>query len=104
MIRRGGQLVSVPAGSLTHAFDFGEGLTEATALSWADVVTGQITTGVGDIEVYSELDWTQRLSYRASGMAMAITGAATLAHASAARWRPPGRRGRATTAAGAPDS
>ena len=67
-------MVSVPAGSLAHAFDFGDGLREATALSWADVATGQITTGVGDIEVYSELNWTQRLSYRASGIAMALTG------------------------------
>jgi len=76
VIRRGGRLVRVAAGSLAHAFDFGDGLTETTALSWADVATGQITTGVGDIEVYSELSWTQRLSYRASGMAMAVTGAA----------------------------
>ena len=75
VIRRGGRLVSVPAGSLAHAFDFGDGLREATAFSWADVATGQITTGVGDIEVYSELNWPQRLSYRASGMAMALTGA-----------------------------
>ncbi len=76
VIRRGGGLVRVAAGSLAHAFDFGEGLTDTTALSWADVATGQITTGVGDIEVYSELNWTQRLSYRASGMAMAVTGSA----------------------------
>jgi saccharopine dehydrogenase (NAD+, L-lysine-forming) len=89
VIRRGGRLVSVPAGSLAHAFDFGDGLREATALSWADVATGQITTGVGDIEVYSELNWTQRLSYRASGMAMAVTGAGpwrTVGGALAAAW------------------
>ncbi len=76
VIRRGGRLVRVPAGSLAHAFDFGDGLVETTAFSWADVATGQITTGVGDIEVYSELNWTQRLSYRASGLAMAVTGSA----------------------------
>ena len=76
VIRRGGRLVSVPAGRLTHAFDFGDGLVETVALSWADVATGELTTGVGDIEVYSELNWAQRLSYRVSGMAMGVTGAA----------------------------
>jgi short subunit dehydrogenase-like uncharacterized protein len=75
LIRRGGRLAAVPAGSLVHAFDFGHGLSEASAVSWADVVTGELSTGVGDIEVYSELNWPQRMSYRASGMAMAATGA-----------------------------
>jgi short subunit dehydrogenase-like uncharacterized protein len=75
LTRRHGRLESIPAGTLTHAFDFGAGLREASAVSWADVVTGQHTTGVGDIEVYSELNWAQRLSYRTSSVAMAITGA-----------------------------
>ena len=75
VVRRGGRLVSLPAGALTHAFDFGEGLTQAVALSWADVVTGERTTGVGDIEVYSQMSWPQRLSYRASAVGMAATGA-----------------------------
>jgi len=74
LIRRGGELVTVPAASLTHAFDFGNGLRETVALSWADVVTGGFTTGVGDIEVYSELDWGQRASFRASALAMRLTG------------------------------
>ncbi len=75
VVRRGGALVSVPAGSLARAFDFGDGLREATAMSWADVVTGEVSTGVGDIEVYSELGLGQRLSNRASGLAMSVTGA-----------------------------
>jgi short subunit dehydrogenase-like uncharacterized protein len=75
LIRRGGQLVTVPAGSLAHAFDFGDGLKETTAMSGADVVTGEFTTGVGDIEVYSELGWMGRASYRWSSAAMAVTGA-----------------------------
>jgi short subunit dehydrogenase-like uncharacterized protein len=99
VIRRGGRLVRVPAGSLAHAFDFGDGLREATALSWADVATGQITTGVGDIEVYSELSWSQRLSYRASGMAMGVTGPRpwrALGGALAAAWpEEPGEAARA---------
>ena len=90
VIRRAGELVTVPAGSLVHAFDFGEGLREASALSWADAVTGEFTTGVGDIEVYSELGWPQRLSYRAAGVAMTLTGAGpwrALGGALAAAWR-----------------
>jgi len=75
VVRRSGRLVSFPAGQLTHAFDFGDGLVETVALSWADVATGELTTGVGDIEVYSELGWLQRLSYRVGGVAMAATGA-----------------------------
>jgi len=84
LVRRSGQVVQAPAGSLTCAFDFGDGLREATAMSWADVITGQHTTGVGDIEVYSELAWYQRAAYRTSGFAMAISGAAP--------WRSAGRR------------
>jgi short subunit dehydrogenase-like uncharacterized protein len=89
IVRRGGELVQVPAGSLTYAFDFGEGLRETTAMSWADVVTGEHSTGVRDIEVYSELPWLQRASYRGSSLAMAVTGVApwrTAGRAMAAVW------------------
>tara|TARA_R110001606_G_scaffold258990_4_gene406750 strand:+ start:493 stop:1569 length:1077 start_codon:yes stop_codon:yes gene_type:complete len=74
IIRRKGALVTVPAGSLVRAFDFGNGFSEAVAMSWADVVTGTITTGVGDIEVYSEMRWPERAGYRASSMAMEVAG------------------------------
>ncbi len=76
LIRRDGRLVTTPAGKLTHAFDFGDGLRETSAMSWADVVTGEFTTGVRNIEAYTELDWAQRASYAASGLAMRVTGAA----------------------------
>jgi len=74
-VRRDGALVGEPAGKLTHAFDFGDGLRETTAVSWADVVTGEFSTGVRDIEVYSELGWPARVGYRASGLAMGLVGA-----------------------------
>lgn len=64
LVRRGGALCASPAGRLTHDFDFGEGLKSATVVSWPDVVTGQFTTGVEDIEIYSEADWATRLAYR----------------------------------------
>jgi short subunit dehydrogenase-like uncharacterized protein len=89
LIRRNGELVTVPAGCLAHSFDFGEGLREAAAMSWADVVTGEFTTGVQNIEAYTELDWAQRSSYAAAGLAMRVTGAGTwrsLGAALAAAW------------------
>lgn len=75
IVRRKGERTTVPIGTLTHAFDFGDGLRDCIALSWADVVTGGLTTGLGDITVYSELDWSQRASYRVGGMLMSLTGA-----------------------------
>ena len=75
MVRRDGKLEGVPLGSLTRSFDFGAGLRETTAMSWADVVTGEHTTGIGNIEVYSELPWWQRAGWRASGVYASFTGA-----------------------------
>ncbi len=75
IIRSNGAIANVPAGSMVRAFDFGEGLREATAMSWADVVTGSVSTGVGCIEVYSEMRWLERAGYRLSGMTMDVIGA-----------------------------
>jgi saccharopine dehydrogenase (NAD+, L-lysine-forming) len=90
LIRRDGRLKAVPGGILTHAFDFGQGLREATALSWPDVVTGEFTTGVGNIEIYTEAGWLQRASYRATSLAMAFTGVEPwrmMSDATGALWR-----------------
>lgn len=73
LVRKGGVLCSAPAGRLTHDFDFGEGLKSATLVSWPDVVTGELTTGIGDIEVYSEAGWATRLAYRLYGEAAGWT-------------------------------
>lgn len=84
MVRRSGRLEGVPLGSLTRPFDFGDGLRETTAMSWADVVTGEHTTGVKDIEVYSEIPWWQRAGWRASGVYASLTGAGAWRSAGAA--------------------
>lgn len=89
IVRRHGDLVTVPAGSLARAFDFGEGLSEATAMSWADVVTAAVSTGVPNLEVYSEMRWIERVSYRMSGMTMDVFGAGparTIGKALAQAW------------------
>ena len=75
LVRRGDRLETAPAGRRTHDFDFGRGLTSATLVSLPDVITGAFTTGVGDIEVYSEADWATRLAYRLSAEASVWTGA-----------------------------
>ena len=97
LIRRNGELVATRPGRLTHAFDFGDGLRETSAMSWADVVTGEHTTGIRNIEAYTELDWRQRADYVASGLAMRVTGPEvwrTLGGAAAKAW-PAGPSGEA---------
>lgn len=74
LVCRGGALAEVPSGSLSKAFDFGEGMSEAVAMSWADVVTGPFTTGVPDITVFNEMRWHERATYRGTGLGMGFTG------------------------------
>lgn len=76
VIRRHGKLALVPAGSLTAMFDFGAGPCETVATDWASVVTGGALTGVPEIAIYSAMHWSMRAGYRASGIGMALTGAA----------------------------
>lgn len=77
VIRRKGALAMVPAGSLTTMFDFGEGPQETVATDWASVVTGgDLLPEVKDISIYSAMHWSMRAGYRASGIGMALTGAA----------------------------
>jgi short subunit dehydrogenase-like uncharacterized protein len=73
LVRRGGALHDVPAGRLSHDVDFGRGLTETTAVCWPDVVTGEFTTGVRDIETFAETNWVGRVAHRLG----AATGAWT---------------------------
>lgn len=75
IIRQNGAITTVPAGSLVRAFDFGEGLRETVAMSWADVVTAGVSTGVDAVEVYSEMRWPERASYRLSAITMDVVGA-----------------------------
>jgi len=74
LVRRGGTLRRLPAGRLEAQFDFGEGGRPCVAVSWPDVVTGQHTTGVPDIEAYVEAGWVARLLYRGGGIAADLVG------------------------------
>lgn len=53
-VRRGGEIVALPAGSLTRKFDFGRGPHECVAMPWGDVATAWYSTAIPDIEVYFE--------------------------------------------------
>jgi len=53
-VRRGGEVVAVPVGSLIREFDFGRGYSETQAVTFPDIVTGEFSTGIGDIEAYFE--------------------------------------------------
>ncbi|WP_169829124.1 saccharopine dehydrogenase family protein [Tsuneonella mangrovi] len=75
VVRRDGELVPVPAGSLVRAFDFAGRLSEATAMTWADVVTCELSTGVRSIETFTEQPWWHRSSYRMAGLTARVTGA-----------------------------
>lgn len=83
IMREDGQLQAVPLGAAPRSFDFGEGLRDTVAMSWADVVTGEKTTGVANISVYSELPWWQRAAYRASGLYASLAGAGAMRKAGA---------------------
>lgn len=53
-IRRGGALVSVPPGSLEHAFDYGAGPRPSINVGWGDVFSSWYTTGIPNVETYVE--------------------------------------------------
>lgn len=88
-IREGGRLVTRPLGSLARAFDFGEGPRMAVALSWPDLVTAPVTTGVKDIETYSETAPLVRASLSAQASfwpVLKATGATTLMRRAVDLW------------------
>jgi short subunit dehydrogenase-like uncharacterized protein len=66
VVRRGGQLVRVPAAWRTRRIDFGRGPRTAVAIPWGDVATAYRSTGIGDIEVYAALPVALRALIRAS--------------------------------------
>ena len=55
-VLREGRLVEIPLGRLEHWFDYGQGMRASIALTWADLVTAPLTTGIPNVEVYAEAD------------------------------------------------
>ncbi len=65
-ILRGGEIRSVPTGTLYRDFDYGSGPRASTAMRWPDVVTAHHSTGIPNIEVYCEVDGVDRLAAAAT--------------------------------------
>jgi len=53
-LRRNGSIVMVPPGTLRRRFDYGRGTGWSSAVSWGDVATAYITTGIPNTDVYFE--------------------------------------------------
>ena len=64
IVRRGGVVCTVARGNRQRSFNFGDGERPCIPFSWPDVITGQHTTGVADIEAYLEATPTFRLAWR----------------------------------------
>ncbi len=66
LVRRNGQLTSVPTAWRTRAVDFGSGPISATTIPWGDVATACYSTGIPNIEVYAALPVLARWAMKAS--------------------------------------
>jgi short subunit dehydrogenase-like uncharacterized protein len=53
-VRRNGAFATVPPGVLRRRFDYGRGTGWSTAVTWGDVATAYLSTGIPDIDVYFE--------------------------------------------------
>ena len=68
LVRKGGELVSVPSAYKTRQIDFGfgRGPSFTTCSPWGDVSTAYYTTGVGDIEVYMAIPKPAAMALKAN--------------------------------------
>lgn len=66
LVRRGGQLTSVPAAWKTREVDFGRGPIKATTIPWGDVATAFYSTGIPNIEVFAAIPASTRMMMKAS--------------------------------------
>jgi short subunit dehydrogenase-like uncharacterized protein len=64
IVRRAGVVRTVPLGSQRRSFNFGDGERQCIGFSWPDVITGQHTTGVANIEAYLEAPPAFRLVWQ----------------------------------------
>jgi short subunit dehydrogenase-like uncharacterized protein len=65
-VRRGGEIIEVPAAWKMRDIDFGDGPRRAVTFPWGDVATAWHSTGVADVEVYRR---ASRPLLRALGLA-----------------------------------
>jgi short subunit dehydrogenase-like uncharacterized protein len=60
LVRRDGNLTSVPAAWKTRDIDFGRGAVKATTIPWGDVASAYYSTGIPNIEVYAAIPGSLR--------------------------------------------
>ena len=54
LVRRDGHLARVATSSLERTFDFGSGASPSVAVTWGDLSTAFMTTGIANVETYFE--------------------------------------------------
>lgn len=75
LIRRGGEIVDSPLGSLTRVIDFGEpGEQPCMAIPWGDVSTAYFSTEIPNIEVYTRVPRAAALGARVAGLMPSVLG------------------------------
>lgn len=79
LVRRGGELVESPLGSLTRSVDFGElGVRHCIAIPWGDVSTAYHSTGIPNIEVYTAVPKAAALGARVISLIPRVIGSSWL--------------------------
>lgn len=91
-VRREGELVQAPAGSLTRAIDFGRGMETCAAIGWGDVATAFYSTGIPNIEVYFAAPRALRWGLRSTRWLGPLLGAPSVQRVlkAAVQRQPPG--------------
>lgn len=64
VVRRGGKLIKRTVGRLERRFDYGNGEAISSAITWPDVFTAFLSTGIPNCEVYAEANWAERWWYQ----------------------------------------
>jgi len=77
-VRRAGELVKVPVGSLQRRFDFGRGELTCSAINGAEVFVSALTTGIDNIEVYAPTTAADRVLYRLGARLAPVLGTAPM--------------------------
>jgi len=73
-VRKGGRLVKIRPGSLTRKIDFGRGPVLTAAIPWGDLSTAYRSTGIPNIEVYTQVSHGALIGMRAAGFMPWLVG------------------------------
>lgn len=74
IVRRNGEVITMPFGQRRRHFNFGDGLRLCQAFSWPDVITAQQTTGIRNFEAYFEMPLPFRTAWKAGAQLADLHG------------------------------